>query len=103
MDRPEELDLGWLEAVESLGVTSGASTPDSLVNDLLERIKAAYPVESVEEVVDTREDIIMTLPEEREARGRGRGLELVGAHTLRGRKQRLSVGGECHVRNHEVI
>lgn len=88
VDRPEELDLGWLSGVETLGVTSGASTPDSLVSDLLDRIKAAYPVESVEEVVDTREEIIMTLPDEleREAKGRGTGLELVGAHTPRGRK-----------------
>jgi 4-hydroxy-3-methylbut-2-enyl diphosphate reductase len=88
IDRPEELDLGWLAGVEALGVTSGASTPDSLVAGLLERVKAAYPVESVEEVVDSREEIVMTLPEglERRARERGRGLELVGAHTPRGRQ-----------------
>ena len=87
IDRPEELDLGWLAGVGALGITSGASTPDSLVAGLLERIRSAYPVESVEEVVDSREDIVMTLPDEleREARGRGIGLELVGAHTPRGR------------------
>jgi 4-hydroxy-3-methylbut-2-enyl diphosphate reductase len=88
IDRPEELDLGRLEGVKTLGVTSGASTPDSLVADLLERIKAAYAVDSVEEVVDSREEIVMTLPDvlEKEARRRGQGLEWVGAHTPKGRQ-----------------
>jgi 4-hydroxy-3-methylbut-2-enyl diphosphate reductase len=88
VDRPEELDLGRLVGVEALGITSGASTPDSLVADLLERIKTAYPVESVEEVVDSREEIVMTLPEdlESEAKRKGLGLELVGAHTPKGRQ-----------------
>src|SRR5205085_3043207 len=66
IDRPEELDLGRLSGVRTLGITSGASTPDSLVADLLERLRAAFPVESVEELVDSREEIVMTLPEELE-------------------------------------
>jgi 4-hydroxy-3-methylbut-2-enyl diphosphate reductase len=88
IDRPEELDLSRLSGVEALGITSGASTPDSLVADLLERIKTAYPVESVEEVVDSREEIVMTLPEdlESEARHKGLGMELIGAHTPKGRQ-----------------
>ncbi|MBW3622109.1 MAG: 4-hydroxy-3-methylbut-2-enyl diphosphate reductase [Armatimonadetes bacterium] len=88
IDRPEELDLEWLTEVEALGITSGASTPDTLVTDLLERIGAAFPVEGIEEVVDSREEIVMNLPEEleREAKARGQGLELVGAHTPRGRQ-----------------
>jgi 4-hydroxy-3-methylbut-2-enyl diphosphate reductase len=88
IDRPEELDLSRIAEAKTLGITSGASTPDSLVADLLDRIQAAFPVESVEEVVDSREEIVMSLPEtlEREARERGAGLELIGAHTPRGRQ-----------------
>ena len=87
IDRPEDLDLARLEGVRTLGITSGALTPDSLVADLLDRLKAAFPVEAVEELVDLREDIVMTLPGDLEAEAlrRGHGRALIEAHTPRGR------------------
>lgn len=33
---PEELDLSWIEGVEKIGITSGASTPEKQVNSVIE-------------------------------------------------------------------
>jgi 4-hydroxy-3-methylbut-2-en-1-yl diphosphate reductase len=33
------LDLKWLEGVESVGITAGASAPDELVQDLIGRLR----------------------------------------------------------------
>ena len=56
----DELNPEWLDGVESVGVTSGASTPEYLVQDV---INALEP----EEVVDVevaREDFTFVLPKE---------------------------------------
>ena len=56
----DELNPEWLDGVESIGVTSGASTPEYLVQDV---INALEP----EEVVDVevaREDFTFVLPKE---------------------------------------
>lgn len=43
LEGPEELRPEWLYGVESVGVTSAASTPEDLVQGLLERLKALSP------------------------------------------------------------
>ena len=35
----EELDMNWLKGVTNIGITSGASTPDSLVKDIIDFIR----------------------------------------------------------------
>lgn len=35
----KNLDLGWFKGVQSVGVTAGASTPDSVIKDILEYLK----------------------------------------------------------------
>ncbi len=35
---PEELDRSWLESVEKIGITSGASTPETQVNAVIEAV-----------------------------------------------------------------
>jgi 4-hydroxy-3-methylbut-2-enyl diphosphate reductase len=40
IERPEELDPAWFEGVQKVGVTAGASTPDWVINDVLDAIKA---------------------------------------------------------------
>jgi 4-hydroxy-3-methylbut-2-en-1-yl diphosphate reductase len=55
---PEELDLSWLEGVSSVGITSGASTPEPLVDALVSRLLEINPTASCEvltTVVETME------------------------------------------------
>jgi 4-hydroxy-3-methylbut-2-enyl diphosphate reductase len=57
---PEELDSRWLEGVESVGVTSGASTPEPLVESVVE----ALAPESVVPITGAEEDVSFVLPRE---------------------------------------
>lgn len=56
-----ELDVSWLEAVRTIGVSAGASAPELLVDQLLERLdELGY--HDVELSVTTKEDIVFQLP-----------------------------------------
>lgn len=50
---PEELDPEWLNGVESVGITSGASTPETLVHKVVDAIgpDEVHHVQSIEENV----------------------------------------------------
>ena len=39
MDNADELDPGWFDGVEKVGVTAGASTPDVLIQGVIDKIK----------------------------------------------------------------
>jgi 4-hydroxy-3-methylbut-2-enyl diphosphate reductase len=56
--RPE-----WLDGVTTVGVTSGASVPEVLVNGVLDRL-AEHGFDQVEEVESVREHMIFKLPHE---------------------------------------
>ena len=63
IDRAQEMDEAWLDGVTTVGVTSGASVPEILVNDVL-----AYLAErgygDVQEVRTATEDLMFSLPKE---------------------------------------
>jgi 4-hydroxy-3-methylbut-2-enyl diphosphate reductase len=61
LGRATELDPSWLEAVRRVGVTAGASTPEHLVEELIERLRAlgADDVQTVETRV---EDVFFAPP-----------------------------------------
>ncbi|WP_343318282.1 4-hydroxy-3-methylbut-2-enyl diphosphate reductase [Arthrobacter sp. TMP15] len=63
VDFAHEIDETWFEGVASVGVSSGASVPEVLVQDVL-HLLATYGYESVEEVVTAKEDILFSLPKE---------------------------------------
>jgi 4-hydroxy-3-methylbut-2-enyl diphosphate reductase len=63
VDFAEEIDESWLDGVTTVGVTSGASVPDVLVEGVLEWL-AARGYEDVEIVKAAEESITFSLPKE---------------------------------------
>lgn len=61
IDDESELDLRWLEGVECVFVTAGASAPERLVEALITRLKSEFGGE-VEERTLVEEDIQFELP-----------------------------------------
>ena len=57
---PKDLDLNWLKGIENLGVTSGASTPESQVNAVVQSINP----DEVIKISGIEEDISFVLPKE---------------------------------------
>lgn len=63
VDNAAEVDLAWLADAETVGITSGASVPDELVQGVLELLYAqGYPM-AVEEIL-TEETLTFALPRE---------------------------------------
>ncbi|GAA4944601.1 4-hydroxy-3-methylbut-2-enyl diphosphate reductase [Streptomonospora halophila] len=63
IDNASLMDEDWLEGVHTVGVTSGASVPDILVQDLLDRL-ARSGYENVHEVETAQESLTFSLPKE---------------------------------------
>ena len=61
IDNSRELDETWLEGVRTLGISSGASAPEELVQELLELFRARG-VSDISELTVTREDVRFMLP-----------------------------------------
>ena len=57
---PEELDESWLEGVENVGITSGASTPEDLVMSVIDRLAP----DEVTTIDGVDEDVSFVLPRE---------------------------------------
>ncbi len=57
----EDIDWDWLEGVTSLGVSAGASAPEVLVKEVIEKLRERYDV-TVEEVTITTENVHFKLP-----------------------------------------
>jgi 4-hydroxy-3-methylbut-2-enyl diphosphate reductase len=63
VDDVTEIDEAWLEGVTTVGVTSGASVPEILVQDVLAWLAdRGYP--RADEVVTAEEDLMFSLPKE---------------------------------------
>jgi len=63
VDYAAEVKSEWLNNVETIGVTSGASVPEILVNDLLTYL-STQGFDDVEEVRATEETLLFALPKE---------------------------------------
>ena len=57
---PQEIDQRWLEGIKKVGITSGASTPEVLVEQVIE----ALAPEKVTLLNGADEDVSFTLPRE---------------------------------------
>lgn len=58
---PEEIQPEWLDSVSVIGLTAGASTPEDIVQQCIEKLKE-FGVKEVEDVVFTTEDVVFQLP-----------------------------------------
>jgi 4-hydroxy-3-methylbut-2-enyl diphosphate reductase len=61
IDNAGELDESWLEGVRTLGISSGASAPEELVQELVELFRSRGVVD-ISEFEVTREDVRFMLP-----------------------------------------
>ena len=61
VQRATDLDFAWLEGVGTLGITAGASAPELLVRELVDKLAERFEVVE-REVETTREDLVFKLP-----------------------------------------
>ncbi len=54
---PAEIEDSWLTGAETVGITSGASTPDELVDDLISELLKRSPEASVEVLMTVEEKV----------------------------------------------
>ncbi|MFD4179906.1 4-hydroxy-3-methylbut-2-enyl diphosphate reductase [Rhodococcus sp. NPDC058514] len=63
VDYAREIDIAWLDGVETVGVTSGASVPEILVSGVIELL-AEHGFLDVQSVTTANETLVFSLPRE---------------------------------------
>lgn len=61
VQRASDIDWEWLDGVKTLGLTAGASAPEILVLEVVNKIRERYDVE-VQEVTITQENVVFNIP-----------------------------------------
>ncbi|HYX03288.1 MAG TPA: 4-hydroxy-3-methylbut-2-enyl diphosphate reductase [Reyranella sp.] len=61
VQRAADMDWGWLADSRKLGVTAGASAPETLVDELIAACRERYEV-AIEEIRTTEEKVVFKLP-----------------------------------------
>ena len=61
VQRGRDLDLATVQGVARIGITAGASAPEVLVEEVIERLREGYEL-SIQEIVVAEEKIIFKLP-----------------------------------------
>ncbi|MCJ2177212.1 4-hydroxy-3-methylbut-2-enyl diphosphate reductase [Novosphingobium album (ex Hu et al. 2023)] len=61
IQRATDIDPAWLNGVDTVGVTAGASAPEQLVNEVVDRLKELREV-TAEEIVTATERMTFKLP-----------------------------------------
>ena len=61
VQRATEIEAAWFDGVETMGLTAGASAPETLVNEVVDRIAELRNV-TVEQVVSAEENMVFKLP-----------------------------------------
>jgi 4-hydroxy-3-methylbut-2-enyl diphosphate reductase len=61
INNENEIDPKWLTGVKTIGLTAGASTPESIVQGCIQRL-ISLGVKDVEDVVFIQEDVVFQLP-----------------------------------------
>ena len=63
IDDISQIDMAWLDGVECLGITAGASAPEHLVDEVV-RFFGAHGATDIEEIEATTEEVAFALPPE---------------------------------------
>jgi 4-hydroxy-3-methylbut-2-enyl diphosphate reductase len=63
IDRAEELDMTLLKDAHKIGISSGASVPQGIVDELVERIQDAFVVTEVHRFDNPEKNIVFKLPD----------------------------------------
>ena len=63
IDNASEIKEEWIDGKKSIGLTAGASAPEVLVEEVLEKLKQ-WDVEVVNEAPGKRESVVFSLPKE---------------------------------------
>jgi 4-hydroxy-3-methylbut-2-enyl diphosphate reductase len=66
LQRADDLDFGWLEGVGTVGITAGASAPELLVRELVDRLATRFEI-TEREVETVAETLTFKLPRGLEA------------------------------------
>jgi len=61
IDGPDQVDLAWLTSISSVGITAGASAPEALVQQVIDRLRRDFDV-SLDILDGIRENIQFRLP-----------------------------------------
>ncbi len=61
IDGADDIDSKWLHGVDVIGVTAGASAPEVVVSDVIERLQS-LGAKAAEDNMGVREDIVFVLP-----------------------------------------
>ncbi len=61
INNASEIQPEWVKGVETIGLTAGASTPESIVQACIQKL-ISCGVQEVEDVVFTNEDVVFQLP-----------------------------------------
>ena len=63
IETAHDMSLSWFENVDSVGITSGASTPDELVKEVIDRISTFTSIK-IEKQSGKEENVVFKLPKE---------------------------------------
>ncbi len=66
IQRADEIDMAWMEGVDTLGLTAGASAPEILVREVVTRLEEHFVVDE-QKVETTDENMVFKLPRGLEA------------------------------------
>ncbi len=61
VDDPSQVNRNWLEGIDEVGITAGASTPDDLVSDVIDRLRDFSAVE-ISTLSGVSENVHFSLP-----------------------------------------
>ena len=57
-----ELNAEWLEGIDNIGITAGASAPENIIQGIVQGIKKLIPIESISTLEIVKEDVTFALP-----------------------------------------